>query len=63
MALDLIFQTEAANMLGLDKRTLQKRQTIAPIGHIRIHDRIFPVYDRAGIETVTKEAQEQKSDE
>jgi hypothetical protein len=60
MPKDLLFRKDAAKALNLDPRTMEKREIIKPIGTIKIGDREFDVYDKAGIEELTGKKIESK---
>jgi hypothetical protein len=63
MPKELCFRRTAAEALGVDQRTLTKHQLVEPIGFIEISGRKFPVYDREGIDKVTKQIRSQKNPE
>jgi hypothetical protein len=60
MVKELIFRRSAAEALGIDPRTLSKYKVATPIGVIEIHGRKFEVFDKAGIDQLTKQLKDQK---
>jgi hypothetical protein len=55
MSKELVFRTAAAEALGIDPRTMEKRGEVRPIGTIKIGNppREFDVYDLEGIQALT----------
>lgn len=55
-------RTSLARAVGIDHRN-KAIEIAKPIGEIVIGGKLYPVYDKSGIELVTKQIREQKEQE